>query len=101
MYEEGVSLDSVIYVSILEVCGMVVEKEVVIDGEFIKDIVFNFVKLIYFYVWRKGYDVDVLVGNIFMKVYKICGSIEDIESLFVGLLYWLMVFWNVMVGVYV
>lgn len=56
---------------------MFVEKElgIVVDGCFIKVEMLEMVLVIYVDVKSRGFDLDVVVGSIFISLYSKCGSL--------------------------
>lgn len=72
-----------------------------VSGFFVEVIFLNYGKVVYGYVWRKGLDLDVFVGCIFVSMYCKCGSVVDVYSVFSFLLEWNVIVWNIIFVLFV
>lgn len=84
MLEEGVLQDRRTFVSTLQACGMLAEKEVevVVDGNTLKVESLSWVKAVHANVHSYGFSTDVFVGTTLISVYGKCGSTVDAWHVF-------------------
>eukprot|EP00246_Nothoceros_aenigmaticus_P007965 TRINITY_DN2236_c0_g2_i1.p1 TRINITY_DN2236_c0_g2~~TRINITY_DN2236_c0_g2_i1.p1 ORF type:complete len:930 (+),score=210.17 TRINITY_DN2236_c0_g2_i1:66-2792(+) len=96
MWEQSVSPNAWTFVSVLQACGMMVDK--------VGDQVFKCIgigKALHAGVQRKGFEADVFVGSTLISMYGKCGSILDAAKVFGGLVDRNVVSWNAMLAAYV
>lgn len=103
MQEEGVRPDGWTFVSILQACGMLAEKEedMIAGGQRTKAGSIQRGRAIHSDVRRSGWDLDVFVGNSLISMYGKCGSMTDARAVFDGLPQRDVVSWNAMLAAYV
>lgn len=98
---EGISPDAWIFVSALQACGLLAEKEgnVLAATEDLFEY-FQMGRVIHAEAWRNGYRSDVFVGSTLVSMYTKCGSIVDARYVFDMLRHRNVVMWNAMLGAY-
>lgn len=103
MQDEGVYPDSRTFVSILQACCTLAEREqsLMVNGRLIKSKSLEKAQSIHVDVRTYGCDSDMFVASTLISVYGKCGSIEDAQKVFDGLSQRDVVVWNVMMGAFV
>lgn len=97
MLEEGVSPNDRTYVSMLQTCGMLADKEeeeAFVNGQHLKAESLRKGKALHADARMRGYAADVFVGNTLISFYGKCGSIADAECMFEQLSERDVVSWN-------
>lgn len=98
----GVSATDRTFVSVIQACGLLAEKEdaVLIDQQLMKTGSMQVGKALHGEVWRMGCASDIFVGNALVSLYAKCGSILDAENMFEGLSQKDVVSWTALLAAY-
>lgn len=94
MLQEGIVPNEKTFVSVLQACGTLLEKEEV-------DYMPKLVIALHDDVRKRGLTSDVFIGNTLVTVYGIMGYLEEAEKAFYALSYYQIVSWNAMLSAYV
>lgn len=86
MLQEGIKPDVITYLSILKACSSTA--------------VLKHGKQIHEYIITSGYKSDVYVGNGLIDMYSNCGSMADAHDVFVRMVKWNVVSWNMLISGY-
>lgn len=102
MQEDGLSPDGVTFVSAIQACGLLAERESnpIGDLQLTKAEPLALGKELHANARRKGYDSDVFVGNTLVSMYRKCGSIVEAQDVFDRLSQPDKVSWNAMLVAY-
>lgn len=107
MYEQmsvqGWSPDLRTFVSVLQACSVLADKEdsVHIDGVSVKVRAMEMGKAIHAVIGRRDSKLDIFLGSALVSMYGKCGSFVDSELVFGELLHQNVVTWNAMLAAYV
>lgn len=103
MQSEGVSPDSRTYVSTLQACNILADKEegVVSEGQSMKVRPLDIGRAIHADARRKGFMSDVFVGTALLGMYGKCQAINEAENVLCMLPERSIVAWNAMLTAYV
>lgn len=94
MLQEGIVPNEKTFVSVLQACNTLLEKEEV-------DYMLNLVFALHDDVRKMGLTSDVFIGNTLVTVYGIMGYLEEAEKAFYALSHYQIVSWNAMLSAYV
>lgn len=102
MQAEGISANARTFVSLLQLFGILAEKEeaVYVGGIPMKLKSLALGRAVHADAEKKGFDADVFVGSTLVSMYGKCGSIGDARAAFDGLSQRNVVSWNAMLAVY-
>lgn len=103
MQKEAVTPNLLTYVTTLQACGILSEKndELILEGKSLKVISLNIGQSLHVDAKRNGYAADVLVGTTLVSMYKKCRLLSTAESVFVTMNQRNMVSWTAMISAYV
>lgn len=103
MKTEGVSRDVRTFVSAIQACSMLADKEepVVADGRGTKEQSLELGRAVHAEARRKGFCSDSFVGSTLICFYGKSGNLADARVVFDGLLHRDVVSWNSMIAAYV
>lgn len=96
MLEDGPTPNDWTIVSAVEVCGMLAEPIIEINGQLIKPKSLVIGKALQFVAWTFGFQHDMFVGNSLLNMYVKCGSILDAEIVLHGAMEEYVKSWNTM-----
>lgn len=99
--EGGVSPNSWTFVSVLQACGLLAEKDLIMDELPTEVLPLAKGKAIHAEAWRRSCHSDVFVGSALVSTYGKCGAISDAETAFHGLPLRDVVSWNAMLTAYI
>lgn len=94
MLEEGWTPDDRTFVSTLQACSMLAEKQDGVGRESIKVEWLSRGKSLHAEAAKAGYGANVFVGNTLIRLYGKCGSMNDVLTVFHGLPYQDMMSWK-------
>lgn len=96
MQEKGWSPDARTFVSVLQACSRLVDKdlETCEDETWAKGTCLQMGMEIHAYAWSKGYRCDIYIGNALINLYGKWGSIDDAHNVFDSLPERDVVAWN-------
>lgn len=100
MLRDGVTPNNRTFVSVLQACGMLADKETFVYGQGVKVVSLELGRQIHSDACKEGHALDIYVGNTLVHMYGKCGSIVDAQKVFDGLLQRDVVSWTAIVAAY-
>lgn len=100
MHEEGVPANDRTFVSVLQACGKIAEKEDIniVDGKALKLRALWVGQVLHARIQTLGYETDMFVASALVSMYAKCGSVMDARRVFDGLSQRDVVSWTAMLS---